>query len=103
MITPVKRYLCRNQEVIKFLILLLLIVIYGIVCGGCANITPKYDADGNIIGASSYGFLRTIKIHQKRPDGSEILLETQSNTGEVLGGANSLVGTGVGAVRDLTP
>jgi hypothetical protein len=70
---------------------------------GCANIHPEYDSAGNITGATSYGFLRTIRVEQVKPDGSKIVLETQSNTGEVLGGVNQMMGTAVGAARDLMP
>lgn len=102
MFCGLRRTACKYSEVIAFLALLLLLVLFSLVMG-CANITPQYDTNGNIIGASSYGFLRTIHIEQTKPDGSKLVLETQSNTGEVLGGVNSLIGTGVGAARDLMP
>jgi hypothetical protein len=82
--------------IICFLLLLL-------TCNGCANIRPEYDSNGNIIGASSYGFLRTIRVEQHKADGTQLILETKSNTGDVLSGVNQILGTGLGAVRDLMP
>jgi len=93
----------RYADLVAFLALLLLIVVYSIICGGCANITPQYDSAGNITGATSYGFLRTIHIEQVKSDGSKMVLETQSNTGEVLGGVNQMMGTAVGATKDILP
>ena len=56
------------------------------------------------------GFLRTVAYEEeieKDKFGNilkqKVKIETRSNTGEVLGGMNSVLGTAVGAARDLMP
>lgn len=100
-----KKFRFEPSDIIMILILLGVLAFFLFVPTGCATPpTIYYDANGNVTGGTaSWGFLRTIKIHQKKADGSEITIETSSNTGEVLNGLNQIMGTGVGAARDLMP
>lgn len=77
-----------------------------IICGlnllsGCAGY--KINDDGS---ASSWGFLRTLTVqHEYYPDGKLKTrnLSTQSNTADVMMGANELLKTGVDTAAKLKP
>ena len=68
---------------------------------GCAGY--KINDDGS---ASSWGFLRTLTVqHEYYPDGKLKTrnLSTQSNTADVMMGANELLKTGVDTAAKLKP
>ena len=68
---------------------------------GCAGYRRSEDGTYD-----SYGFLRTLKVTEKYYESGalkERTIDTRSNTGEVLGGLNEVLGTTVGAARDAMP
>ena len=68
---------------------------------GCAGY--KINDDGS---ATSWGFLRTLTVqHEYYPDGKlkTRSLSTQSNTADVMMGANELLKTGVDTAAKLKP
>jgi hypothetical protein len=77
----------------------------GLLCGcmGCAGVTPRYDTNGNIVGADAYGFLRDVTIYQKKADGSEIKFETKSTSADVMKAGNEILGTMVNGASKMMP
>jgi hypothetical protein len=97
-----------------YIIITLIVLVATSLLSGCASYELRRDSSGAVIGVDSQGFLRTIVFEQEYeyeygPNGErrikkhKIKVATDSNTGEAAKAANQLIGTTVGAARDLMP
>jgi hypothetical protein len=82
-----------------------ILLLSALLLSGCAGFKP--NADG---GYDSYGFLRSLTVRTvERYDANGKLVEretvtsTDSRTAHLLLGANELIGTAVGAAKEVVP
>ena len=91
-----------QKEAFGFIIVVALVVLV-LMCAGCATAKPEFDSQGNVVGVTSYGFMRDVKLEQVKPDGSRFTLETKSTSADIMRAGNELIGTAAGIAEKVKP
>jgi len=90
---------------LEWALLLMCATALALLITSCASVSPTFDDKGKVIGGSSYGFFRDMKLDQTvNSDGSSrMVIETKSTTSDIMKAGNEIIGTASGIASKLAP